>query len=336
MSGSSRDVDVLVVGAGPAGATVARLLAARGRRTVLIDPGSRATDRLEVLPPSGRGLIDALDLASLLGDPTIARPCLGIRRRWGKPETELDDFLCHPGSRGFVLDRARFDARLREETCRVGAECLVARLADVRRASGTVVARLEAGTDALTIAAAVAIDATGRPAALARRLGARRRLSERLLAERQHVNPPGNGGTEPIWLDIEGLDGEWSYEISNGQRRRERWSVARAARRLRGSGGERVDASAACLSEAAGEGWIAVGDAAAAFDPITSQGLVNALSTALAAAGLVISRGTVDVGTATAYSEMVASTFRHSEAGRACVYAALKLAGSTRHQNPIR
>jgi flavin-dependent dehydrogenase len=50
----------------------------------------------------------------------------------------------------------------------------------------------------------------------------------------------------------------------------------------------RVDASAARLSEAAGENWIAVGDAATSLDPISSQGLFNALSSALVAVGILV------------------------------------------------
>ncbi|MBN9507503.1 MAG: hypothetical protein J0I21_00145, partial [Alphaproteobacteria bacterium] len=38
------------------------------------------------------------------------------------------------------------------------------------------------------------------------------------------------------------------------------------------------------LDRAAGDGWLAVGDAALAFDPLSSQGLLNALYTGLCAA----------------------------------------------------
>lgn len=45
-----------------------------------------------------------------------------------------------------------------------------------------------------------------------------------------------------------------------------------------------LNAESAALDRCAGEGWLAVGDAAAAFDPIASQGLSNALASANAAA----------------------------------------------------
>jgi hypothetical protein len=44
------------------------------------------------------------------------------------------------------------------------------------------------------------------------------------------------------------------------------------------------NAESAALDRCAGEGWLAVGDAATAFDPIASQGLPNALASGNAAA----------------------------------------------------
>lgn len=84
-----------------------------------------------------------------------------------------------------------------------------------------------------------------------------------------------------------------------------------------------VDASACLLSEAAGEGWIAVGDAAMAFDPIASQGLFNALSSALVATGALLSADRLSPTSARLYSDAVATTFLHCEAGRISVYGTM-------------
>jgi flavin-dependent dehydrogenase len=63
-----------------------------------------------------------------------------------------------------------------------------------------------------------------------------------------------------------------------------------------------------------------VGDAAIAFDPITSQGLFNALSSALVATGALMSADQLSVATARLYSDAVTATFLLSEAGRVDVY----------------
>src|SRR4051812_17949716 len=124
-----KETDVLVAGAGPAGAIAARLLARHGRRVTLVDPGSCATDRLEVLPPSGCLVLQALDLVDILHDARVVRPCLGIRRRWGEMAPEFDDFLRRPGGTGYIVDRARFDERLRTAASEAGVRIIHGRVA---------------------------------------------------------------------------------------------------------------------------------------------------------------------------------------------------------------
>jgi flavin-dependent dehydrogenase len=52
-----------------------------------------------------------------------------------------------------------------------------------------------------------------------------------------------------------------------------------------GSGPPRVTAAhSATVMPPAGDGWVAAGDAAVSFDPLSSQGLLNALYTGLASA----------------------------------------------------
>jgi flavin-dependent dehydrogenase len=321
-----RATDVLVAGAGPAGATMARLLALRGRRVVLVDPGTRPTKRLEVVAPAACRVAEAAGIAHLLHDASIARPCPGIRRRWGRADIEIDDFLRRPGGRGFVVDRAPFDAALRAMAIDAGATCLTGRVVAAQRDGGETIVEIESGGARASIAAALVVDATGRPSAVARRMGAQRLVGERRIAAHHIVGAP-RASDWNAWLDVAsstgGGQGGWWYEVSGPDGRRERWDVYRPGQSMSGRACACADASSALLSRAAGEGWIAIGDAAASFDPITSQGLANALSTALVAAGAILSLASLDEDARRIYSDAVAATFRHSEAGRARVYAAL-------------
>ena len=321
--------DILVAGAGPAGATIARLLARSGRRVVLVDPGTRHVERLEVIAPAACGVIDALGIAPLLVDTSIARRCHGIRRRWGTTQTEAEDFLWRPGGRGFVVDRVPFDQALRQAAEDAGVRFIAGRVIAARHDAGAMVATVEPGSAAFEIAAGLLIDATGRPSAVARRMGARRLIYERLIAERQSVHRSLTSDPNAGWLDVESdvsRQGQWSYAVSGPDGRCERWTIYRPEQHVRVRSRLRVDASSAQLSQAAGDGWIAVGDAAASFDPVTSQGLANALSTALVAAGAILSPEGLDEAARRMYSDAVAATFHHSEAGRMRVYDALKLA----------
>jgi flavin-dependent dehydrogenase len=318
---TDRVADILVAGAGPAGATIARLLARRGRRVVLVDPGARRTERLEIVAPPACRVVEAVGLAHLLHDPALARPCSGIRRRWGTADIEVDDFLRRPGGMGYVVDRAPFDDALRAMAMQAGVESLTGRVVAVRR-DDDVIVNIQSGARRVTIAAELVVDATGRPSAVARRMGARRLVSEHLIAERQPsavLSPPSHRDTP--WLDVVGARDAWSYEVAGPNGRREIWSITRSGQRANRAR-MCADASSALLSRAAGPGWIAIGDAAASFDPVTSQGLANALSTALVATGAIISPEGLE-SACDVYSDAVAATFHHSEVGRTRVYAAL-------------
>lgn len=319
MATRSIETDVLVVGAGPAGATIARLLAAGGRRVTMLAPSAPSVDRIEVLPPSGRGLVEMLELSSLLADPEISRPCAGIRRRWNSDEAVYDDFLWHRGGEGYLVDRTRFDACLRATAIARGVHFEQGRVTAARIDSGSLVAEGHDGEVALVIHAGLAIDATGRPAMLARRLGARRLTTDRLVADLIEISAIAHAN-ESEWLDVRGTGRRWSYEAS-GPRRKERWIVD-VAPGPRSADTLRVDASAMLLQPAARAGWIAIGDAACAFDPIASQGLVNVLASAREAARLILSEGGISAKSAAAYSDLVGATFHYSEAGRRAVYGA--------------
>ncbi|WP_157087915.1 NAD(P)/FAD-dependent oxidoreductase [Bradyrhizobium jicamae] len=319
----SLSAEIAVVGAGPAGATLARLLALRGKRVAVLDPGNKITDRLELLAPSARSVLQALAIVELVESSVIGVPCAGIRRRWGTHEIEYDDFLRQPHGLGTVVDRAKLDMRLRELAIEAGAFFVEARASAVQRSKQgfEIVASQKLNT--LTIVAPIVVDASGRPSVLARRLDARRTCSERLLAERVLVNECEGPRQGPVWLDVEGSAGSWDYTMSGPNGRREKWTVYRNNGRFQDRTRHQVNASSSCLSPAAGEGWIAIGDAATAFDPITSQGLINALSSALVAAGAIMFPGGLSMEAAAIYSEAVAATFANTESGRSAVYQAL-------------
>jgi flavin-dependent dehydrogenase len=313
--------EYLVVGAGPAGLTVARLLSLKGRSVTVVDPALAVPKRLELLAPVTLDVIAALDLAYLLEDPTVARQCLGIRRRWGSAEPEYDDFLRHPRRAGYVVDRARFDDRLHAAAAAAGVEFVNARLAGVESdGRGVRLARHGRLPEKFAFTGSI-VDATGRAAAVARRKGAQVTICDKLNAELLEDNVGEDGASEPAWLDVQQVDAaSWSYQIRGRGGLTQTWRIHRAGTRSTPGLLRRVDASARILSKMAGDGWIAVGDAASAFDPISSQGLFNALSSALVASGALMSRDGLSIDTARVYSDAVKAAFDWSQAVRSNVF----------------
>jgi flavin-dependent dehydrogenase len=220
-----------------------------------------------------------------------------------------------------VVDRGRFDQRLRDEAVAVGVTFYGLRAIGVTPDRG-VICRASDSARTKLVLAEIVVDATGRAAAIARRRGARVAARDRMVAELVEDAADGAPAGSASWLEYSSDGPTWSYRISGPRGRVQTWRIRRSGTPA-GDALLSVDASACLLSEAAGEGWIAVGDAAMAFDPIASQGLFNALSSALVATGALLSADRLSPTSARLYSDAVATTFLHCEAGRISVYGTM-------------
>lgn len=161
------------------------------------------------------------------------------------------------------------------------------------------------------------VDATGRRATIARTLGARRHTDDRLVCAHLRIPPPPDAARpEPASLDartwVESVPDGWWYTAlpPDGQRvvafltdadliaaahappvmqaLFEKLEATQHLRRLavswRGTSlpvPRLTSAATARLSAFHGDDWIAVGDAALSFDPLSSQGMLTALYTGL-------------------------------------------------------
>src|SRR5262249_28411394 len=156
------------------------------------------------------------------------------------------------------------------------------------------------------------VDASGRGAQVARKaLGASRVSEDRLACASIRWHPSARAPLWPGRTLVEATSDGWWYSmpLPDGSRMLAFLTDAdlpafRAARTVGGfyevarkttlisatlegvhqdaAGVVRVTAAhSACLRCASGRTWMAIGDAAAAFDPISSQGLIHALYTAV-------------------------------------------------------
>jgi flavin-dependent dehydrogenase len=183
---------------------------------------------------------------------------------------------------------------------------------------------------------------------VARRCGARRRHRDRLVAAYARFAWPGGAPADLHTLVEAAADGWWyaarvpdggavaswmsdsDLVHRTGLHREAAWSARLAAtRHIREllAGAERTSgiavraAATHCLDRTAGDGWLAVGDAACAFDPLASAGIVTALRTGLEAAAALARHREGDGEALTGYDAAVQARFAAYRTGHAEQYA---------------
>jgi 2-polyprenyl-6-methoxyphenol hydroxylase-like FAD-dependent oxidoreductase len=300
--------DVTIVGGGPAGSAAAIGLRAAGLPVTLIDqarPGAAGIG--QTLPA------DAMTLLARLGAwddlPASGRMrSAGIGSAWGAPELAWQDSFTHPLGTGWHVDRESLDPALRRAATASGARVLAGRRVAVARPAngGWLLDITGAGPgrdSARRVFTSFLVDASGRAALVGRRFS-QRHVGDRLMAVHARLDPPARAAVARHAL-IESGPGGWWYGASRPDSGLTAvfFSDADVIRELRAATtagwhsllrktGHLYDAlgrpgrpaavrtaaaSSHCLVRVCGPGWAAVGDAATAWDPLSSAGVTMAL-----------------------------------------------------------
>jgi len=294
--------DAVVAGAGPAGAMAARELARAGLRLVIADaliPGAPKAG--ESLPAVGVRLMRSLGI-SVSDFGSVHPPVGGNLCCWTTRDLESADFFRDPDGNGWRVSRPEFDALLRESALESGAELRRSGVLTAQRTEQRWSVRLQSGEE---IACRWIVDASGRASRLARAFGVTRCRDERLVALYRfaqsgvpHLNRtlieavpegwwygaclPGGGAVAALYVrppDARSMAAQWHQACHKTRYLSEHFNPSMFQSQLFAA-----EAGGGYLSSFHGSGWVACGDAALWFDPLSSQGLYTAMYSGLQAA----------------------------------------------------
>ena len=298
--------DVLIAGAGPAGAAAARTLAtvAPDLRVAVIAVAEKRQCRGEVLSPLAQPVLRQLGLWPAFLAQGF-EPSHRTLTAWGDAGLRSSELLLEARGPAWRVDRARFDGWIASEGCRAATR-IEAKVVDLERETDGW--SVDCG-DGLRHSARLVIDATGRANALAHRQGWRAKAQDRLVAA--YAEGAASGQAAPELL-VEAFDDGWWYTMALGNGRRafvcmtdadiarrlrlntpDGWRTAldrtqftsAIARRIERLEAPRlVPAGGRYAAMPAGFRFLCAGDAASAFDPISGHGLVKAMRSGIFAA----------------------------------------------------
>jgi flavin-dependent dehydrogenase len=316
--------DFAVIGGGPAGCAMAILLARSGARVALLEKTDYHAFRIgEHLHPSVREALYALgcEREALAQCAVAAR---GIASRWKNGEALFRPYFRHRGPLGLNVVRNAFDALLFERAAASGATMYAgATHLDIEPANpGWRIAFEQAGVRQ-ELDARVLIDASGRRSVVARRLGSRwlRSGNTKAIAmllpcvavERDDDNALRVESVASGWLSLTPRGEDMVLTLYTVARNGHAPSAdARASMRDALSSSTLIRSRIASfissmryagtwpgfprlLAKPFGEGWFAIGEAAAAYDPISGHGVVFALETAFRASEMALSDSPLEV-----------------------------------------
>lgn len=304
-----REVDVAIIGAGPAGLAAALTLHGHApQRSLLVLTGPQRAERKigETLPPGSQSALRALRV----WEPFLATrplPAHGTCSAWGSPQLEPNEFIFHPDRLGWHIERTAFDAMLAAEaaTREIAMEPAASFFSALRDGDSW---HLTAGTaegSEKIIRARFVIDASGRAAQFASRLGIRRESDDRLVAISVSHRLPAQQPMRDTYAAIEARPEGWWYsslqpdgrltvacftdaDLALALRLKDAavWrsyaaqaphTFARLSPGIAEHAPQLRLADSVILREVTGSGWLAAGDAASTFDPLSSQGILKAL-----------------------------------------------------------
>lgn len=209
-------VDVLVVGAGPAGSTAAYELARRGREVLVIEEHPRVGHPVQCAGLVSQRVLDLAGTSSIVRRPVHGATVVS-------PKLNALAFKA-PEARAFAIDRAGLDVYLADRAARAGARIETGSKFDRLEslgAEGALVTVVDAQGHSRSVEAGLVIGADGVSSGVARAFRIRRPVEILPAFEAEFGESPGDDDQVEVYLGNSlspGLFGWWIPDGSGGAR----------------------------------------------------------------------------------------------------------------------
>lgn len=298
--------DVIIIGGGPAGIAAGLTLNSRNVSTIIVEANQDINKKLgECIPPNAYPLFQKMGLEKLLTNDKHHQ-YYGNKSAWGNDQFQEKIFLFEKHNKGILLNRNFFENQMRDISKQNQMNWLIGyTLYSIEKEETITKVVLKSKTNTMTLFCNYIIDATGRKASVCRKIGIQKKELDQLTslnfkckikkpipffvyttsfeAGWIYVSPSEeNTVTVMIFTDLDLIPSKNKEKnfildtINNSQLVQEVFQSILTDEDIYDLK-TRV-ANTTYLDKPYGENWVAIGDAAYSFDPLSSYGITSALA----------------------------------------------------------